>query len=322
MKKTPGSDGEGFGTAEEYLNAAKSMRNMGEYDLALNVCDKGTAKFPNNSNVYILKAQILITKFKKVQKADILKMALVCLEKAIKLNPRSYLAKILASQIFLKGRAYKRARAVLLDVLKNLPDDEKAKVLLAEAEKHIEKKPKEEKPKGAVAKPTASSTSVESSKDDVIVLAADISDADGVKTGEGGQWELDEKLVIDTAEDTADDEARMEVFADKLTMFSRLEGMQGLFIIDATGQPYKVINKKKLDENAIPSLVFNLFKASVAGASRTNFGSFQRGILIAPFGTIIIVNVFYATLALVVDNDANLQAIEARIQRYLEEVAG
>ncbi|MDH5477391.1 MAG: hypothetical protein OEY50_03580, partial [Nitrospinota bacterium] len=81
-------------------------------------------------------------------------------------------------------------------------------------------------------------------------------------------------------------------------------------------------NKKKLDENAIPSLVFNLFKASVAGASRTNFGSFQRGILVAPFGTIIIVNVFYATLALVVDNDANLATIEARIQRYLEEVSG
>ncbi|MDH5478180.1 MAG: hypothetical protein OEY50_07595 [Nitrospinota bacterium] len=283
MKKTPGSEGEGFGTPEEYLNAAKSMRNMGEFDLALNVCDKGSAKFPNNSNIYILKAQILITKFKKVQKPDILKTALMALEKAIKLNPRSYLAKILASQIFLKGRAYKRARAVLLDVLKSLPDDEKARALLAEAEKHIEKKPKEEKEKAAPQKASSGKgASAEPGKDDVIVLAADISEADGVKTGEGGQWELDEKLVIDASEDTADDEARMAVFGDKLTMFGRLDGMQGIFIIDATGQPYKVINKKKLDENAIPSLVFNLFKASVAGASRTNFGSFQRGILVAP----------------------------------------
>jgi len=318
MKKPTGSDGEGFGTAEEYLNSAKSMRNMGEFDIALNVCDKGIAKFPNNSNIHILKAQILITKFKKVQKPDILKLALGSLEKAIRLNPRSYLAKILASQILLKGRAYKRAKAILMDVLKGLPDDEKAKALLAEAEKYIPK-PKDEKPKAPSEKAAAQATAA---KDDVIVVAENITEAEAEVKTEGGQWVLDEKLVIDTSEDSADEEARMEVFSDKLTMFGRLDGMQGIFIIDSAGQPYKVINKKGLDENAIPSLVFNLFKASVFGTSRTNFGSFQRGILVAPFATIIIVNVFYATLALVVDNDANLQTIEARIQRYLEEVAG
>jgi tetratricopeptide (TPR) repeat protein len=322
MKKAPGNEGEGFGTAEEYLNAAKSMRNMGEFDLALNVCDKGSGKFPSNGNIHILRAQILITKFKKVPKPEVLKAALASLEKAIKINPRSYLARILASQIFLKGRAYKRARAILLDVLKTMPEDEKAKALLAEAERYIPKPPKEEKPKAPDK--AAPVKAAEAARDDVIVVADNISETvgEGVKSAEGGQWVLDEKLVIDASEDNADEVARMEVFADKLTMFGRLEGLQGIFIIDGAGQPYKVINKKGLDENAIPSLAFNLFKASVAGTSRTNFGSFQRGILVAPFGTVIIVNMFYATLALVVDNDANLQLVEARIQRYLEEAAG
>jgi len=322
MKKAPGSEGDGFGTAEEYLNAAKSMRNMGEFDLALNVCDKGAAKFPANGNIQILKAQILITKYKKVPKPEVLKSALTCLEIAIKINPRSYLAKILASQIFLKGKAYKRAKAILLDVLKTMPEDEKAKALLAEAEKHIPKPAEVEKPKAAAA-PAAQAKAAPSDGSEVIVVADNISDtvSEGLKKAEG-QFEVDDKLVIETSEDSADEVARMEVFADKLTMFGRLEGLQGIFIIDSSGQPYKVINKKGLDEDRIPSLAFNLFKASVAGTSRTNFGSFQRGILVAPFGTIIIVNVFYATLALVVNNDANLQTVEARIQRYLEEAAG
>jgi hypothetical protein len=98
--------------------------------------------------------------------------------------------------------------------------------------------------------------------------------------------------------------------------------LSAIFLLDKNGQPFKTLNRAKLDENVIPSLVFNLFKASVNGMRRAGLGSFQRGTLTCPIGVVVVANAFYATLAVVVDADANQSVVEARIQRYLSEVTG
>ncbi len=335
------------GGAEIYRKIAKGLKTLNESSLALEVCERALKKYPKNSGLYILKGQIQIAVSRKEGRADLLKSALGELEKALKLDPQNYLAKILASQILVKGRAYNKAKALLNEILGVLPDDEKAVALLSLIEKNAKPKAKvakpPRKPPGAPAgvspKPEdkpAEETLAETAPeepDDKMTTAPSIHDtADEIKPDDrtatekmgdtepdSDQWIIDDNMVIESV-DESDNNAHVENMVAKLTMFSRLDGLEAIFLIDSNGQPIKTINKAKLDENIIPSLIFNLFKVSVAGMRRTGHGSFQRGTLVSPFGVIVIANAFYATLACVVDTESNLAAVETRIQRYLDEV--
>lgn len=310
---------------KDYLKAAKDLKKMNEMTLAIEVCDKGLKKNQKDSNIYILKSQIYIDIFKKKKDPSNLKSALLNLEKALKLNPQSYIARILASQICLKGKAYKKAKSLLAGVLKSLPDDEKATSMMA----YIAKK---EKKALAVAAAEKTATKAVDSDDptegDIIVKSASEADKQSEnKTEEemvdtrpeDDHWIIDDKLVIDSDDDEGNS-AHIEKLIDKLTMFGRLDGLKAIFLVDNSGQLIKAINKSGLDENVIPSMVFNLYKASVMGMRRIGYGSFQKGTLTAPIGTVIVVNVFYAILALVIDRDADIGPVESRLQRYLSEV--
>ncbi|VAX23888.1 hypothetical protein MNBD_NITROSPINAE03-1597 [hydrothermal vent metagenome] len=328
MKNNTKPDGKSSEPKEDYLKTAKDLKKMNELALALEVCDKGLEKNPNDSNIYILKSQIQIDTFKKEKNPDNLKSALSNLEKALKLNPQSYIARILASQICLKGKAYNKAKSMLAGILKSLPDDEKASSMMAFIIKKEEEKARAKAPPEPEKAPVKPAEPPAPSQDDVIIKNED--ETTGESKEESGEamvdthpeennWGADDKLVIDS-DSGNENTAHLEALSDKLTMFGRLEGLEAIFLVDNDGQLFKSINKSGLDENVIPSLVFNLYKASAMGMRRVGYGSFQRGVLTTPIGTIILVNVFYAILTLVVDNDSNLGAVETRIQRYLGEV--
>ncbi|VAX14747.1 hypothetical protein MNBD_NITROSPINAE04-1174 [hydrothermal vent metagenome] len=328
MKNNTEPDGKSSEPKEDYLKTAKYLKKMNELALAIEVCDKGLGKNPNDSNIYILKSQIQIDKFKKDKNPGNLKSALLNLEKALKLNPQSYIARILASQICLKGKAYNKAKSMLAGILQSLPDDEKASSMMAFIVKKEEKKARAEAPPEPKKTPVKAAEPPAPSQDDVIIRTGNETTGEskeepggamGDTRPEGDNWGADDKLVIDSDSDN-ENSAHLEALSDKLTMFGRLEGLEAIFLVDNNGQLFKSINKSGLDENVIPSLVFNLYKASVMGMRRVGYGSFQRGVLATPIGTIILVNVFYAILTLVVDNDSNLGAVETRIQRYLDEV--
>lgn len=328
MKNNAESNEKSSEPKEDYLKTAKDLKKMNELTLAITVCDKGLKKNPNDSNIYILKSQIQIDKFKKEKDPGNLKSALSNLEKALKLNPQSYIARILASQICLKGKAYKKAKSLLAGILKSLPDDEKASSMMAFITKKEKKKAVAAAPPEPEETPAKASEPPVEPEDDVIIKssAETIGESEEEPTEamvdthpEDDNWVIDDKLVIDSDGDD-ENSIHLEMLGDKMTMFGRLEGLKAIFLVDNSGQLFKSVNKSGLDENVIPSLVFNLYKASVMGIRRTGYGSFQRGVLTTPIGTIILVNVFYATLALIIDNDANLSSVESRIQRYLSEV--
>ncbi len=371
--------------SHRYGSLAKELLALRESSLAIKTCEQGIAKAPNSASLYIIKGQILLGKFTRKEKPEYLKTALVCFGKAIKLDPHNYLAKLLASQIYLKAGARKKAAALLRNILKQTPGDEKATSLLkgikdketavAAAEtrkeagtqkiatvqpeekatikeapateekvvdqnadtadysrKEVEavmnaKEPVEETKVAEESEPESEiviSSSLEDSSLDESRLDIPTSEISDPSTGGTSRdvslpWKLDDKVVISAGE-SDNDEYVMETLTGKLTMFSRTEGLRGIFLLDSNGQPVKIINKAGLDENIIPSLVFNIFKASTNGIRRSGMGTFQLGVLVCPIGAIIIANAFYATLALVVDENSNLQLAESRVQRYLSEV--
>lgn len=331
-----------------YGRIAKSLHGVGERSLALDLLDRGIKKFPDVSGIHISKGEILVSVYNTDGKVDFLKAALASFERALKLDPQNYLARLLASQIYLKAGKTARAKELVAGILEIRPDDERALSLMnsikamepkpvAPAEPAKPPEPPKEYPKGEPKAEAVLESPPETGKDSISPPAFDtprVASGD-VESGEGDEddagevvvaqantsaWSLDEKVVIGGHEDTESEVAHEELAA-KLTLFSKLEGLMAIFLLDQNGQPIKMINKAKLDVNIMPSLIFNLHNASINGIRRTGLGSFQRGVLVTPIGTFIIANAFYATLGVVVDNDANMAAVEARIQRYLGDVS-
>ncbi|MBI4827405.1 MAG: tetratricopeptide repeat protein [Nitrospinae bacterium] len=324
MANSQQANGSAPGPTEDYIRMAKELKNLNEYTLAVEVLDKALKKHPDNSNIFVLKAQVLVSKFKKEAKPELLKEALRVLEQALKLDPESYTAKLLAAQILLKGRAYKQAGALLRNILKRFPDDEKAAAMIAMLRKETGGEPEPPAEAAApaaepkAAEPAAQAPQPAPAEEEAVAEAAAPAKFDD--TAPTDQWVLDDQLVIDASDD-AENLGHLNLMGDKLTMFGRIEGLNAMFIIDGNGQMFKSINRGGVNENVIPSMVSNLYRASVTGMKRTANGSFQRGTLVTPVGTFVIVNAFYATLALALSNDANMTVVEARIQRYLEEIS-
>jgi tetratricopeptide (TPR) repeat protein len=342
LKDSPAAMGLAYG------RIAKSLHSIGERALALDLLDRGIKKFPDVCGLHISKGEILVSVYNSDGKTDFLKAALSSFERALKLDPQNYLARLLAGQIYVKAGKIARAKELIAGILENNPDDQRALSLMNAIK---EKEPKApalpepvKPPEPPVAAPVAEAVTqdipaAKASEDAGSATSTDLpriasgaatprdvgdeGDDEGevvVAQGASSAWSLDEKVVIGGHEDAESEIAHDELSA-KLTLFSKLEGLMAIFLLDQNGQPIKVINKAKLDVNIMPSLIFNLHNASINGIRRTGLGSFQRGVLVTPIGTIIIVNAFYATLGVVVDNDANLHAVESRIQRYLEDIS-
>lgn len=333
-----------------YGGIAKRLHGIGERALALDLLDRGIKKFPDVSGIHISKGEILVSVYNSDGKPDFLKAALSSFERALKLDPQNYLARLLAGQIYVKAGRIPRAKELIAGILETNPDDQRAISLMniikdrepkeappaepAKAPEPPSPEPSAPEPKAETAvadtpvAPVMEAAPVPSVDTPIVSPGAaapgeaDEGDEGEVVVAQAGvsAWSLDEKVVIGGHEDSESEVAHDEMAA-KLTIFSKLDGLMAIFLLDQNGQPIKMINKAKLDVNITPSLIFNLHNASVNGIRRTGLGSFQRGALVTPIGTFIIANAFYATLGVVVDNDANMQAVEARIQRYLGDIS-
>ena len=301
-EKTKGAVEPSLAMALSYVNTGKELMKLGEVQLALKTCERGVARCPKASNISIFRGEIYIALFNRDKKPDYARAALASFGQALKLDPNNYLAKLISAQLYLKGGAKNKAKALITSILKVDPSDERAKALMGVVKKIEAAAAKKAAPKGE-------EKVADEEEEDELVISENLSSS------------KDDVVVIDSSFEE-DDESMNEILSSKLSIFSRMDGVLGIFLVDANGQPFKVLNRAKLDENVIPSLVFNLFKASSNGVRRCGLGTFQRGTLVSPIGTILMANAFYATLAVIIDNDANMQKVETRIQRYLSEVTG
>lgn len=290
---------QGLGLA--YVGVGKELMKLGEVQLALKACERGLVRFPKSANIHVFRGEIYIALFNREKKADFAKAALASFAEALKLDPNNYLARLISAQLYLKAGIQKRAKALITAILQNDPSDERAKALLGIITKAEEAKKKKEAVKESAPE--------EEEEEEELVISEKLAAS------------KNEDVVIGTSIEE-DEDSMHETLSAKVNIFNRIEGLLGVFLIDANGQPFKVVNKAKLDVNVIPSMVFSLIKSSANGIRRCGLGTFQRGVLVSPLGTIYLANAFYATIALVVDNDADMKNVEKRLNRYLSEVTG
>ncbi len=324
------------------------MIRLDETGLAIKLLEKAADKYPEQAVIFITQGEALVAHYNLHGKSKYLKTALLCFSKALKIDPGNYLAKLLSAQIYLKAGSLLKAIEFLESIVENSPGDERATRLLdsararhrkitdrAEAESADSSDPEEalvaevaeQSEIAEIAEPAQipaqnSKEEPDMGEEDEVIISTDLqNDGDVPLDGDTKtRWDIDEKVVLSTGLDGEEEEYMMELLASKLTIFSRLDGMLALFLIDGNGIPVKSLNKAGLDENVMPSMIFNLFKSSSNGLHRAGLGNFQSGRLVTSEWTMIVTNAFYATLAVVTDNDADMNKISARIQRYLSEV--
>lgn len=310
-----------------YWKVARELTALKERALALKIIRNGLSQHPDAVALHVLESETLIAIYNSDdRKPEHLKLALKSCERALKLDPNNYFARLMAAHIYVKGRAPSRAKKIVETILSDAPGDARAVALLKKINQQLRKKAPA-KPSSAPSAPPRKAPSRSRATEESAEVVLDKALSSPPSSEESSFWsgsDTDTKVIIGGADGVIENEEEIvDALVSKLTIFSRLEGMRAIVLIDNNGIPFKIINKAKFDENKFPSMIYNLSRSSLNGMRRAALGSFQRGMLVTPeFGQVALANAFYATLAIALDHEANLETVEARINRYLAEVAG
>ena len=289
------ADGKVPASPAEWVAGIRGRRKEADLKGALEACTKGLQAFPDSMDLLFIYGEVRIDCFNQTKKPEQLKAALVSFERLLKANPRHYMANLLAARIYYKGRAWARADEKLAAILKMSPSDPRALELKAAVQKM--KSPAKAAPAPDAKEPAPA--------------AAD--------TEEFGQ-EAIAKESIEGLQGWS--EAEYENLITRFSIFSRLDGVRGIHLIDHSGMEIKSMLKG--DASELPNLatnISNIYAASRLCMRKSGMGTLQRGTLLTAEGNVVIVNVFYGLLALVLDPDADLKVVESRINRYVEALA-
>ncbi len=279
----------------EWVAAIRGHRKEADLKGALEACTKGLQAFPDSTDILFIYGEVRIDCFNQAKNSEHLKAALVCFEKLLKINPRHYMANLLAARIYYKGRAWIRAEEKLAAILKMSPSDPRAlelKAALQKMKNAAKGGPAPEAKEAAAHAPDSEEFGEEAIAKESI---------EGLQGGSEGEYE---NLI------------------SRFSIFARLDGVRGIHLIDHAGVEIKSVLKK--DSRGLSNLatnVSNIYSAARLCMRKSGLGTLQRGTLLTPGGNVIIVNVFYGLLALELDTDADLKVVEMRISRYVEALA-
>lgn len=263
-----------------YLKLAQTFLSLGDDDLARLTCERGLKRFPTDASLHTQRGSTLISSYNKLKKAEDLIQAIKSFEKSIAINPDNYLALMLAAKIYIKVKAYFKARQKLTMILSSFPGDPKATELLK----------------------------LISAKEQHLKLV------DEEKT----QVELEGDDDIDSQEDQIS--TNYDLLASYLMLFKEEYGIEMVLLVDKYGMVIKSINMSKRDSNRYGIAVSNIFRSSQNAVRKTSLGTFSKGFLITPQYNIYLVDVKGTILVIVTLPKAENEAIEKRIEHYLREI--
>lgn len=287
------ADGKAPASPAEWVASIRGRRKETDLRGALEDCAKGLQAFPDSMDLLFIYGEVRIDCFNQTKKPEHLKTALISFEKLLKANPRHYMANLLAARIYYKGRVWARADEKLAAILKMSPADPRALELKAAVQKM--KNP---------AKPVSTPDAKETAAADAEEFGQEAMAKESIEGLQGGS------------------EGEYENLITRFSIFARLEGVRSIHLIDHAGVEIKSVQKG--DSAGLPNLatnVSNIFAASRLCMWKSGLGTFQRGTLLTPGGNIVIINVFYGLLALELDPEADLKAVETRVSRYVEALA-
>ncbi len=287
----------GVASPSEWIMRVRNLKEKKDIRAAIEECGKGLKQFPKSIDLLFTYGELRVGLYNIEKKPDHLKTALISFEKLLHVNPHHYMANSISAQIYYKGKVWKRAHARAEVVLKTSPTDSKALMIKMASEKAILKAEETaKKPEQEAASPP------EKPKPDI-----QIDETQDIKT---------EKIDGLQSAQSSD----YENIINKLSYFLKLDDVNSLHLVDPSGVEIKSIWKKSAKSEKVTSLVADIFRNSGLCTTKMGIGNFQRGRVLTSDGYIIIINVFYAILAIVAGPHADLHEIDKRISRYIEDL--
>ncbi len=286
----------GVASPSEWIMRVRSFKEKKDFKAAIAECGKGLKQFPKSIDLLFTYGELRVGLYNIEKKPDHLKTALISFEKLLHVNPHHYMANSISAQIYYKGKVWKRAHARAEEVLKTSPRDPKALKIKMAADKAMQKAGDTAKKSDQAALPP------EKPKPDMVIdETQDIrtEKIDGLQSAQSSDYEN---------------------IINKLSYFSKLDDVVSLHLIDPSGVDIKSIWKGGKASEKVSSLVADIFRNSGLCTTKMGIGNFQRGQVLTGEGYIIIVNVFYAILAIVGGPQADLHEIDKRISRYIEDL--
>lgn len=289
----------------EWVAKVRGLRTGGNLTAALEACAAGLQAFPESMDLLFSYGEVNIEMFNQAKNPELLKAALICFERLLKINPRHYMANLLATRIYLKGKALSRAEEKLSVILKMSPGDPRA----VELKTALDKAKAQQKALQQKAQPSApaSQAAAPPAKDET----ADEKEEYG---SEGLKAETVEGLM-------AAGGTEQEMLINRLSLFKNMEGVRSIHLIDPLGVEIKSVIKVGGGLDKFSSHISDIFRTSGLCARKSGMGNFQRGTVMAPGAVLMLANVFYGILVLVLDPDADLKNAEGRIVRYVGAIA-
>lgn len=269
-----------------YLSIAKTCREMGEIDLGIAACERGSVKFPDNESLYYTRGFFHVLKFNITRDKNQLKLALKIFEKSLSINPHNYLAKLHAGQIYFTGGILDKAKEKFNSILKTAPDDQNALKFLKDIKLH-------EDTAGKLHKDTP--------------------------TAEREPHVKDIEVAVHTITEGAASDYK--VFIKHLNIFKKVEGVNALFLLDNYGNVIKNVQiNGKTDTNIFSAVSANIFRSSQTGAEKIGFGEFKTGLILSSIGNIYILNISGVLLSILTSTDINSKLMDDALSDYCTEI--
>lgn len=281
-----------------YLKLAQIFLSLGDDDLARATCERGLKHFPNDASLHTQRGNALIISYKKSKKREDLIQAIKSLEMSITINPDNYQALMLSSIIYIKAKAYDRARQKLNMIFSSFPGDPKATELL----------------KLIATDAHASSIPYEGESSYLSIEEQNLKRVEERKQ----EVELEVDQEIESLEDRIS--AHYEPLTSSLVLFKKEYGIEMAMLVDKYGMVIKTIHMSKQDYSQYGIAISNIFRSSRNAVQKTGLGVFSKGLLITPQYKIYIVDVKGTILAIFTLHKVDNEAFEKRIDRYIRKI--
>lgn len=263
-----------------YLKLAQTFLSLGDDDLARMTCERGLKRFPTDPSLHTQRGSMLISSYNKRKKKEDLIQAIKSFEKSITINPDNYLALMLSAKIYIKVKAYYKARQKVDMILSSFPGDLKATELLK----------------------------LITTKEENLKLVDE----------EKQQLELEGDDEIESPGEQVS--VNYELLTSYLILFKEEYGIEMVLLVDKYGIVIKSINMSKRDSNRYGIAVSNIFRSSQNAVRKTSLGTFSNGFLITPQYNIYLVDVKGTILVIVTLPKADNETIEKKIEHYIREI--
>ncbi|MEK7867241.1 MAG: tetratricopeptide repeat protein [Planctomycetota bacterium] len=271
-------------------------KDLGDRDAALETCRRGSVPFPNDENLHLVDGLVRYDRFHEDFLAKDGQRAVEHLEKAASLNARNYKAHALLAQMFVEIGALGRAKESLKTVLRLAPEDDRARQMLARVT--------------SAAPGTAPETDLEQLFLDVERRGSLTREARAMVAGESEKGGTERLGRVDESK-----------LAPLLGRFDTVEGVRGALVLTRAGETLASKAGSGISADTLADVVRQVYDVAEDSSKRMDIGSFVRGTIGGPFGTLHVVELRSLVLAVLAAPEAKQEQVVESIDKCLDLLA-